>query len=362
MGPRGDTAAFTLSTEDGRFGLRLAPNRAYTLLVRSIGMQPVRLNVGPFSAAADTSISVEMQPIVFTLATIVVNSRFDGSGVVPHGYFPVSNARDGFVMLTELVACSREQAGTERVRELWTEVAKSLEVAIATQRLIKRPFDWRVFQMHTNPRSGERELEAFRHDTSVTERPFRTVAARSLANDGYVVVQRGGNVYRAPGEEVLLDRSFLEYHCFWVTSGEGDKLGQVGLSFTPTEDYRLNDIAGTFWVDEKTFALQGLQFSYTRTRSSRARRFRAQSVAETGKLPDPVRMDSLAANVRPEQSLPGGELLFARLADGTVIIESWRLWITDLWTRTDATGEPLRTPKSVIEQGGAVLGVVSGGG
>jgi hypothetical protein len=331
---RGDTVPVTLSSSTGRFAIAIPAGRILTLYVRSIGLQAVREPVGPLTAGRDTAVDIRMESIVWTLAAVRVET---------------------------VTLCDRKDAGTDRVAQLWVEVTNSLESSRQATRILKRQYDWRLFNSETNARTGER-TESVREGSTLSERPFQAATVRELYDNGYVVRDYAGILFRAPDEAVLMHDRFLEAHCFWASTTTENGVPMMALHFTPVDALRMNDITGTFLIDATTFELKQLRFNYTRVLGSAAREYRKLLLARGDDLPPRVLLDELHSSIHPSLAIPGGEVHFRRLDDGTVTIGKFRLWVTDNWVQSDLSLQPLPRPAKIRETGGEILKIGGAGG
>ena len=322
-----DTTASTLARVDGRFHVTLPARGEVTLLVRSIGFQPVRM---PLRGGVDTVLNVTMSRITHTLQ-------------------PVS--------VMEMTVCPRNLTGTANIVDIWVEVTNALENTRIARDSVKRRFDYRMYETLTDLKTGE--TRTLRNDSSswVAHRPFKVAPPRDLAKDGYVVIEQptfrnrlqpGSLWYRAPDEMVLLDKSFQESHCFWASYGSGDRDALIGIHFLPVTGININDIRGVFWLDEKSYELKRLEYVYTRI-DPRGRNAQKDSIVV---LPE----------VRPSVSNPepGGVIDFMRLPDGSFIMPVWQIFVNDTWEREGTPDTPLIQPLRGKETGGLVLGISSG--
>jgi hypothetical protein len=324
---RGDSIPVTLSNATGRFLIHIPVGRTFTLFVRSIGLQAVRMPVGPLAAGQDSTVQISMSRIVWTLQTVNIEA---------------------------ITLCDRKDVGTDRVAQLWIEVTNALESSRQTNRIVRRNFDWMLFNNEINARSGSQNGTS-REGTALTARPFHAATARELYNNGYVIPERTAMLFKAPDEAVLVDDRFLEAHCFWVSTVDVDGVKHHALNFVPVDALRVNDIAGTFLVDANSYELRSLKFSYTRILGADARRKRTELYDLGAPAPPPVQREQLNPGIDPSMAVPGGEIRFKRLLDGTMIIDKWKLWVTDNWIRTDPAGLPLPMPNVIREAGGEIL-------
>jgi hypothetical protein len=231
---------------------------------------------------------------------------------------------------------------------------------MVARELRPRTFQWRDFTTETVLATGEARDNRVVNRTGLTTRPFRSVGTRDLARQGYVVFDRLGLVFRAPDEIVLTDDTFIDSHCFWTAyEGQDSTSGLIALHFSPVSRIDRNDISGTFWLDPRSYHLTSFQFNYTRSFVSASRLpISPASVLALAAADSAVRDDSLAVKLAPAMMSPGGELRFRRLEDGTVVVDSWRMWATDNWIHTSVNGiERLPQPNVLRETGGAILNI-----
>jgi hypothetical protein len=200
------------------------------------------------------------------------------------------------VTVTGTTTCSGEAREGNLVAALWDEARTAL---LATQISLRD----RLFRAHVtryvrelDPKSRRVLSETRSPATGVVSRPFAAVPPETLSARGYWIPRRDGNVtYHGPDAEVLLSEAFLADHCFSAVRTPRNRRGLVGLGFAPGVRRETADIAGTLWLDERSFELRFLEFTYSR--------------AAPG-------VDSASV---------GGELHFARLPSGAWIVRRWFL-------------------------------------
>lgn len=236
----GERRAGAFSDAEGAFSLSVLPRGGDELHVERLGFAPF---VHPFEAdveagAARLEVRIESRPI--TLAGIeVTGSR-----------------------------CELDPEDDGQTRELWEAARTGLRAAELSES------DGMVLYLARNwerEESGDREvLEVIsEEDHFVSGQPFRTLTARALARDGYVVeTGEGESIAYGPGAKVLLSEEFIATHCFRVHRPESDEThaaeeGWVGLAFEPapepTEAVRLD---GVLWLDPVSGELRRIDFEY----------------------------------------------------------------------------------------------------
>ena len=159
---------------------------------------------------------------------------------------------------------------------------------------------------------GRRVTEqASRIRTDYVTQPWRGLAADSLHRAGYVVTERDNTTtYRAPSIDALLSGVFVEDHCFHLIT-ETARPDMVGVAFEPSPERKhLPEIRGTLWVDRRTTELHRLDYRYVNVSSEQ------------------------------ESAGAGGEMSFARLANGGWAISSWeiRMPVLEVTMRTQQFG------------------------
>lgn len=198
------------------------------------------------------------------------------------------------VVITGMASCDANAHDGDRVASLWEEARTAL---LATQISLRdQLFAARVtrYVRQLDPRS-KRVLEETRSEAAgVVSRPFSAVDAESLSTLGFWQARPDGRVtYHGPDADVLLADAFLRDHCFREARGGRNRRGLVGVGFRPLPHRTLPDIVGTVWLDEKTFELRFVEFTYSR-----------------------VHLSADSADI-------GGEVHFARLRGGAWIIRRW---------------------------------------
>jgi hypothetical protein len=327
---RGDTVPAVFSSSSGHFQIRLQPGRPHELIVRSIGLLPARIRIGLRAAGQDTTVTVVMSPVGITLPPVNVEG---------------------------ITRCDESTSGTAAVADIWSTVTTSLANSRLTRTLLPREYRWVLQEREVNAYSAADVFASADTSVHTTLLPFTTVPLQEILRSGYVVASFDSVLFRVPDESALEDTSFIESHCFWATSRETTLGPQVGLRFVPVSGLERNDIAGTFWLDAGSFELRALEFAFTQKVLNMTARSGRSRISYSAAAPFP---EVLPIGVPEEMSRPGGELHFRRLDDGTVLIERWRLWVTDNWEQTVLDSEKPATPQFVRERRGQILRI--GGG
>ena len=261
--------AQALTSANGAFALRAPGSGRFVLAFKRIGYRRHRSE--PFDVGAGETVArdVAVDLVPFTLAEV----RVEETG------FCAGDSREG-----------------DRVAALWEEARTAL---VATQISLRdRLFRARVthYVRELDPRSLRVLSETRSQATGVMARPFATLPAESLSTRGYwIPLKDGGITYYGPDAEVLLSEAFLRDHCFSAVASGRNRRGLVGLGFTPVAGRTVPDVAGTLWLDARSFELRLVEFTYSQVRPG---------------------TDSAAV---------GGEMHFARLASGAWLVRRWFL-------------------------------------
>ena len=231
----------------------------------------------------------------------------------------------------------RPEEGVATAR-VWEETRKALEAAARTAERGVYQFVLRFFDRTMDDRGETVLSETSRVGRRFRRRPFRSLEASKLIEEGFVQPDGDGSFYYAPDADVLLSDVFLDTHCFRLREGKDEHEGLLGLEFEPTRNRDVSEISGTLWIDPSNAELQRLEYRYEKLGFSVGR--------------SPV----------------GGTLIFAGLPNGTWFIKEWsiRMPILGREPRATRTLEPLgglartASPARVVgikEEGALVLGV-----
>ncbi|MCC6930169.1 MAG: carboxypeptidase regulatory-like domain-containing protein [Gemmatimonadaceae bacterium] len=268
---RADTAvtrvASALSDASGSYALRAPGAGRYQLVAKRIGVH--RFASPPFELATGETrtLDVSLEPLEYRLPTVVVTANS---------------------------VCSVNPGERDRVAALWDEARTALDAAEISQR--DRLFTAQVTRYVRELEPGT--LKVLRETRSevrgVVALPFSSLPAESLAVTGYWRdVDSTRTRYYGPDARILLSDAFLDTHCFRQVRGHNGRRDQVGLAFAPTRRSAVPDVVGTLWLDARSFELRAVEFAYDRVRAG---------------------VDSARI---------GGELQFARLANGAWLVRRW---------------------------------------
>jgi hypothetical protein len=297
-----------LSNDGGGFEIRLPGAGTYSLDVKRIGVKRVRL--APFTVTAGESrrLDISVDPLPAVLSSINIKGR---------------------------TSCVRNPQTNAKTAALWEDARAALTAEVLTRGLMAGADTVVRFERKLDPTDWRVLYESRRKVSASMDHPFRSLPAEVLSVGGYITVNQDGSTdYYAPDAEVLLSDTFLADHCFKITTGQFDHLGQVGLAFQPIPERRKPDIKGVLWMDEKSSELRSLEFSYT----------------------------WVPNGVRPVDF--GGTVSFFRMPGGRWIVRNWRIRMPEFGNRSrpelvriaeEGGSVPLTT---LLNQAGQVRGTV----
>jgi len=275
---RGDAVGRTLSGPDGTFDLRVPGAGAYGLRLLRIGYRPTVLPSLSVPAEGIADVRAVLQAQAVSLAAVTVRS--------------------------DNVCGSTQDAGRV-VAQLWEEARKALTAAELSAGTRLLDAEWRAFQFTMDRRGTRASEQSVLPQRGVTEHPFVSASAESLARDGYVIQDDRSWLFRAPDAAALLSDQFAATHCFTVEPPQSLRAHWIGVAFRPTPARaRARDIAGTLWLDRATSELRMLEFRYQ--------------------------------NLPPEadDDLIGGFVEYAHLATGHWLVARWAIRMPRMARRT----------------------------
>lgn len=189
--------------------------------------------------------------------------------------------------------CVAREEQVSQVAALWDEASTALTANRISLR--DRLFQGNVtrYVRELDPRSRRVLSEARSETRGIMDRPLTGLGGDSLSKIGYWQPTGDGRtiVYHAPDAEVLLSAAFRRDHCFSLAGPSRNRRGLVGIAFTPLPERTTGEVAGTLWLDAKSFELRLVEFRYV----------------GGGDLGDAA----------------GGELHFERLTNGAWVLRHW---------------------------------------
>jgi hypothetical protein len=236
LDPSGAQVGRTLSDEAGRFRVRAPAAGRYQLRTMRIGFRSATSPALQLDAGTTLDYTFEIASIPVVLPTATVSER---------------------------ARCVVRPAEGELVSGLWSEARKALTAAQLTQDERRFGVTLQQYERDLDPRKlTVREARSW-EQSGVTENPYTSLPADSLARHGYVQELATGTWYNAPDARVLLSDEFARDHCFRPHDGEGGAPGLRGVAFEPAEKSSRVDVRGVFWLDRATSELRYLEYRYT---------------------------------------------------------------------------------------------------
>ncbi|MEX2177632.1 MAG: carboxypeptidase regulatory-like domain-containing protein [Gemmatimonadaceae bacterium] len=257
----------SLTNQTGEYRLAAARAGTYRVRMLRIGYRPATSHAVRLAAGLETALPDLVAGAPISLDTVRVVGR--------NPCRAVGDAAATFAIW--------EQARTVLTAVQLTGRARVVGATMVTYQRTLDPGSRRVREQHA------------RIQTGMVTRPWTSLPVDSLRAVGYVVVdQQNATTYYAPDLDVLLSDTFVADHCFRIAPGSDAR--RVGIEFEPTRDRRrVSDIGGTLWLDRASSELQRLEFRYTNVSDAEQR-------AEAG-----------------------GDMQFARLANGAWMISRWNI-------------------------------------
>lgn len=296
--------AATLTNAQGQYALAAGDTGRFIATAKRIGVRQ-------FESATFTLVSGETRQLDVTLDAV----RYDYA--LPK------------VTVSAATPCRARPEDRARIASLWEEARAAITASELSLR--ERLFRATItrYQRELEPRRLVTRTETRNTRRGVTEHAFVSVAAESLAAHGYARMLPGDVLeYFAPDERVLLSESFVRDHCFGLA--RDGRAGEVGITFEPVRHRRESDIAGTIWLDARTYELRRIAFAYT-------------------DFPAPVRDPRI-----------GGEVHFARLASGAWHVSRWFMRVPRVELQRETSGTP-RTGRVVVDRPVIVAFLEDGG-
>lgn len=223
----------TMSDERGQFRLVAPSPGLHRIRTLRIGFRPATTEPLRVAFGEDLAPRIALTPVPLALDAVTISTRS-----ACRVYADAGTAAELWDQARTAFSAAQLSAAERRVAVTMTEYHRELE-----------PGTEAVLTERVDTRSG------------FTSRPWVSLSADSLRRVGYVVPTRDGwMVYYAPDLDVLASDVFLADHCLRVTA---DDSIQVAIAFEPTRDrLRLAEIAGTVWLDRRTYELRRMEFRY----------------------------------------------------------------------------------------------------
>ena len=272
--PARAVVAQTLSDSRGGFTLRAPSGGEFRLRALRLGFRPT---LGAPFAVADSGV---------TLRSVLL----DGAAVTLAATRVMADER-----------CAADSDPSSLGFRAWGQARTALAAALVTRRSSTYEMRFVVGELRRAARSDSVIAYTEKESATSAMRPFAAMSVERLRDSGYVTREDGGVVtYAAPDEEVLLSEEFAASHCIRARSSSGDELE---LTFEPTRDRTLSDVAGSLVLSRSTSELRRLAYEY-------------MNVSE----------EERAAHA-------GGELTFLRFPTGGWMVQRWLVRAPQLQVR-----------------------------
>ena len=261
--------ASALTDAGGGFALRAPSPGRYRVRAKRIGVR--RYTSDPFTldVGETRTMPIVLEALEYRLPEVVVSAN---------------------------TLCTLNPGDRTRVASLWEEARTALEAAEISLRDKLFSAEVTRYVRELEPKTLRIVNETRSDVRGMVASPFNSIPPESLSAFGYWRGASGGGAYYyGPDTRVMLSDAFLSDHCFRPVSGRGGRQGLTGLAFAPVQDRSVPDVVGTLWLDARTYELRLVEFAYDRLREG---------------------VDSTAV---------GGELHFARLANGAWLVRRWFL-------------------------------------
>jgi hypothetical protein len=217
------------------------------------------------------------------------------------------------VSVTTSRRCVVNPAAGAAAFQLWEAAQNALSATVATSLGQLHRYSLHRFERELDPATSRVRQGKDWDISTVSAEPYASVAAESLAVNGFVHTDASGTTFYAPDAKTLTSEAFAGNHCLRPV-GDKSHPGQIGLAFAPVQGAKAIDVEGTLWLDRSSSELRSLEYRYTRT-------------------------DAEQRSVHDEPSATG-ELHYRRLPSGEWIVSDWmlRIPIVQLNTYTAPSG------------------------
>lgn len=224
-----------LSRSDGSFDVRATRTGRYRLRAEMIGRQTVESD--PFDAGPDLESRHEL--------------------ALP----PLPIAIRGLEVTGEQ-RCGPDIEAARDVHAVWGEVEKALRATDLTLAAAEHRFRLAEYER----RRDEGSLDVVHEEATESEvvggqEPFVSLAPAALATGGYIREENGEIWIYGPSIAVLLDRSFVDTHCFTLRRDD-DRDRMLGVAFEPLPGRAVADLSGVLWLEENSGELRTLEFEF----------------------------------------------------------------------------------------------------
>jgi Carboxypeptidase regulatory-like domain len=228
----GALVAQTLSDQRGGFTLRAPVAGQYRLRALRIGFRPTAGDLFAVLPSGITDHSIGLTGVAVTLATAYVTAD---------------------------ERCAAGSDPTSLGFRAWEQARTALAAALVTRQSSTYEMQFVVSELRRAVRSDSVIDYTEKEWTTSAMRPFTAFPLARLRDSGYVTRDTTGVTYAAPDEEVLLSEEFAVTHCIRARPSSGDELV---LTFEPTRERRLSDVAGSLVLARVSGELRSLAYEY----------------------------------------------------------------------------------------------------
>lgn len=303
LAEQGDTSVARVATSaTGDFAFRTTRPRI-RIRVLAVGYAPLDAGVFPVAAGAAPIVIVHSpQPV--RLEAVVSQAR---------------------------AVCRPSPMGTQPAALLLAEAQKALVLASTATQSAPPNARYALLSWQAEPDGSPRGARSVRIASGASLRPFQSVPPVVIQQEGWVVEEPDGTLYRAPDASLLASEQFAREHCFRVETAATPDAPLVGVTFEPASRRRVAQLRGTLWLDSRTYELQRVDFAYVN-------------------VPREV-----------ETSRAGGSIHLTRLPNGLWFEERWELRMPRLLEQRNTAGATrggglaTRVVESLQVLGGQVL-------
>jgi len=230
----GDVRHGNLTDPEGRFRLRTSQPGVYSVRAERIGYATV-VQEG-LSLAAGEAATIVLLTRTRVIALDEINVFDDGRCMIR----PTSGAP---------------------AHALWEVARTALFSAAVLQDQDLIEYDVHIYEREFSVAGGgTRTLKS--SDETVRGRPFQTLPAQELVEEGFVRPDGDMAVFHGLDAQALLSDAFQDTHCLSVQAHPDPRSGLVGLAFEPARDLRVSAVQGVLWIDVSSGELRHLEYRY----------------------------------------------------------------------------------------------------
>ena len=168
------------------------------------------------------------------------------------------------VSVTTSRRCVVNPAAGAAAFQLWEAAQNALSATVATSLGQLHRYSLHRFERELDPATSRVRQGKDWDISTVSAEPYASVAAESLAVNGFVHTDASGTTFYAPDAKTLTSEAFAGTHCLRPVSDKSHP-EQIGLAFAPVRGAKAIDVEGTLWLDRASSELRSLEYRYTRS-------------------------------------------------------------------------------------------------